>query len=151
MCGLAATTLLAGCGLPPGNNGNSTDNHNANSPIGRTCNQGGPLLPATVSYANDIFPIFDGAGCLTSACHGGLNDSQYFMTTYAELFRSGLQAEVFGLCTIEPGNPNASYLIEKLYPRPRSGVQMPNENRDPLTIDQINLIRTWIAEGAADN
>ena len=49
---------------------------------------------------------------------------------------------------VYPGDSAASKLIQKL--KGTSGTQMP-QNEDPLDQATINLIETWIDEGALDN
>jgi hypothetical protein len=48
---------------------------------------------------------------------------------------------------VEPGNPNASYLIQKLEGTAATGRQMPL-NGAPLLQADINVIRQWITDGA---
>ncbi len=107
---------------------------------------------ATVSCSNDIVPMFQAAGCLTSACHGGeFPSSSYDLRTYESWFVSGADARRIGACEIVPGDPENSFLLEKLRSdNPRVGLQMPLE-RDPLTEEEIALVETWIREGAQDN
>jgi hypothetical protein len=60
-------------------------------------------------------------------------------------------AEACGGTLVVPGNPDASYLYQKLTnPSPCSGSQMPRTDLlpDPLPDCVIALIRTWIEEGA---
>jgi len=92
------------------------------------------------------------SGCMLSACHGGtFPASGYDMRTYDSMFVSGVNAARIGVCEIVPGDPTASFLIEKLrQDEPRFGLRMPL-GRDHLTEDQITLIETWIREGAQDN
>jgi hypothetical protein len=110
--------------------------------------------PTTVSFANDVVPIFDavnGAGCLTASCHGEpFPSSNYVLTSYESVFGPGVEAKFFKTCNVVPGDPSASYLLEKLLPNPRAGVRMPNL-RPPLSDAQIEIIRTWILEGAQNN
>lgn len=102
----------------------------------------------TVSYANEIVPLFAANGCLAANCHGGtFPASGYDMRSYARMFRPGSIARSLGLCEIVPGNPEASFLFEKLIAAPRFGVQMPI-NLPPLSASDIELVRTWILEGA---
>lgn len=109
-------------------------------------------MNATVSYANDILPLFTAAGCLSSACHGGtFPSSRYDLRTYSATFVSGDDADRIGVCEIVPGDPESSFLFEKLQSSdPRVGLQMPLE-REPLSAEEIALIETWIREGAQDN
>ncbi len=116
------------------------------------CAPGGSNPNATVSYQNDIAPLFDQVGCTTLGCHGGgLNSSGFDLSSFASSFTPGDEASFYGICPIQAGNPDASYLIEKISnDMPRNGVRMPN-GLDPLTPAQIELVRTWIMEGAPNN
>ncbi len=87
-----------------------------------------------VNYSTDIQPIFN-AHC--TYCHGvsgGLT-----LTSYSDLMENDV---------VEPTNSTASKLIQKL--RGTLGTQMP-KNQDPLDETTINLIETWIDEGALHN
>jgi hypothetical protein len=106
---------------------------------------------ATVSYTNDVLPIFVREGCLSPVCHGGgLPAGGYDMRQYETIFGQGTAARVFGLCDVVPGDPDSSFLIEKLGPSPRFGRQMP-DLLPPLEADDMQLLRTWILEGAGDD
>ena len=55
------------------------------------------------------------------------------------------------LFRVNPGNPDASYIIRKLEGGPDiTGAQMPLD-RSPLDQQTINAIRLWIAQGAQRN
>ena len=54
-----------------------------------------------------------------------------------------------GTQRVNPGNPNISYLIQKLEGPGVSGQQMPPGA--PLPQADINVIRTWITQGATDD
>lgn len=138
---------------PPAGNDNAAGNvnQNSNSSPEPRCNTGTTGGATTVSYNLDLVPLLAGAGCLTSACHTGqFPQSGYNLESYEATFGPGTQAAIFGLCAVVPGDPDASYLMEKLSANPRSGVRMP-QALAPLSEEQINLIRTWIAEGAQNN
>jgi len=77
--------------------------------------------------------------------------SSYSLTAYAKIFGPGVEAKTLQACDVVPGNPDASYLVEKLGSSPRIPVQMPGFGRPPLTAAQLDLIRTWILEGAQNN
>ena len=52
---------------------------------------------------------------------------------------------------VEPGDPENSYLIHKIEGRAGiTGAIMP-PGGDPLTAEEIEAIRQWIADGAWDN
>ncbi len=136
---LGVLVLLHGCGPSPSD--------------GDSCPTGGTADGvATVSYVNDVVPLLIETKCLTTACHGGVVPSSRFdLRTYASSFIAGDDARRIGVCEIVPGDPERSFLIEKLRSMdPRVGLQMPLE-RDPLTEEEITIIETWIREGAQDN
>jgi hypothetical protein len=112
---------------------------------------GRQVEPATVRYASDIVPLLEARGCLGSTCHGGIFPaSGHDLSTYGGSFIPGIEAESLEACSIVPGRPERSFLIEKLGDAPRLGVQMPN-SLPPLSAEEIDLVSTWIREGAADN
>ncbi len=88
-----------------------------------------------VHYEDEIQPIFN-ANC--TSCHGG--SGGLVLTSYSDLM---------GNDVVDPGNSMTSKLIQKLRGT-ASGFQMP-KNQDPLDEATINLIETWIDEGALDN
>lgn len=115
------------------------------------CSLGTYSPTATVSYFNDIMPLLQRSGCQTAACHGGpFPSSGYDLRSYEASFGPGVQAALFATCNIVPGNPEASYLLEKLHPNPRFGGRMPSL-LPPLEDEELDLIRTWILEGAGND
>ena len=115
------------------------------------CATGDAVGVTTVSYSADLVPIMTRVGCLASACHGGANPSVgYSLATHASSFDPGSGATLLGMCPLVPGDPDASYLIEKIGSLPRTGRQMP-DRRPPLSDEEVQLFVTWILEGAADN
>jgi hypothetical protein len=56
--------------------------------------------------------------------------------------------EVGSLDRVEPGNPNASYLVQKIEGTAAVGVRMPATGV-PLDAAAIAAIRQWITNGAA--
>jgi hypothetical protein len=115
--------------------------------------------PATVSYANDIVPMFftEKYNCLEIGCHGGgLASSNYSLTSHAETLEPGQQALLLGVCAVKPGDPDASYLIWKIEGRPGiQGVRMPNgcasNPVNCVSAEDLAVFRTWILEGARNN
>jgi hypothetical protein len=99
--------------------------------------------PATVSFSQTIRPIFasPSVGCI--GCHGGTNGLS--VGTPADLLRGGLHGPA-----IIPGNSAQSLLVQKLSASPPFGGQMPLGGT-PLPDASIQLIRTWIDQGAKDN
>lgn len=106
-------------------------------------------LPATVTWAANIAPLIDRYSCSTAGCHSRLGTrSRYLTVTHDDLFEAGDQATALRICAIKPGMPDSSYLFWKLEGRGGiRGVRMPND-RAALTPADLELVRTWIIEGA---
>ncbi len=139
---VAPTVVIATACVPIGT-GNDNDQ--------TSCPRGSEIFEPTVSYANDVFPLLSRSGCLSTGCHGNIFPSSGFtMWTYDNSFTPGDEASALELCPIVPGDPDSSYMLEKLRPAPRSGVRMPVIG-PPLSDEEIELIATWIREGAANN
>jgi hypothetical protein len=121
-------------------NGNGLDEN------GRPINGGesAPLAANLQSIQDHVFtPI-------CTQCHAGAaaplgfrldQDSAYAMLVNAP------SSEAPGLQRVTPGDPDASYLIQKLEGRAAVGAQMPL-GQPPLPQATINVIRQWIANGA---
>ena len=92
---------------------------------GSTCN---------ISYSTTIQPIFNN-NC--TGCHGGSGGLS--LTSYSLLMENDV---------VNPGNSAESQLIKKL--KGTAGTQMP-KNQNPLDDATIDLIETWIDEGAENN
>jgi hypothetical protein len=118
---------------------------------GRTIGGTAAVVPPTgVDFTTQIQPIFTN-NCALSGCHASGSASGGMVLdpgqAYANLVNV-TSSEVAPDKRVVPGNSAASYIIEKLtHTAPRSGERMPLGG-DPLPDDQINLIRTWIDEGA---
>ena len=94
----------------------------------------------TVSFASQIAPLLidNCTGCHIDAMNdrGGLR-----MDTLAQLLRGGDSGAV-----VAPGRGENSLLVQKL--RGSAGDRMPAGGRPPLSEDSIQLVSTWIDEGA---
>lgn len=118
----------------------------------------GPVGGA-VSFANDVQPILSGS-CAFSNCHGTTNANpggRPMVLTTGQAYNNvvDVQAvELSAMARIKPGQPDQSYLIHKLQGTHRtvggSGERMPLSGA-PLPQAQIDLIRTWVANGAPRN
>jgi WD40 repeat protein len=98
---------------------------------------------AKVSYYNQIRPIFQAncQGCHQPAKAGG----KLVMTDFGKLVAGGES----GSAAIVPGKPDESYLIEQI--TPTEGKAAMPQGRKPLSDAEIELIKKWISEGAADD
>jgi hypothetical protein len=106
---------------------------------------GGP----TVSFANDIRPVFDD-NCVV--CHGqggnaGLDLRQG--SAYGNIVNVA-STEMTSLFRIEPGDPDNSYLIRKIKGVGISGSRMPFGGPF-LSNAVIAKFETWVNEGALNN
>lgn|GEM_PF-572753 len=117
--------------------------------------------PGTVSYANQIVPLFlpNKYNCLEAGCHGGgLASSHYSLASYEEVLKAGDEAKQLDMCAVKPGDPEASYLLWKVEGRsgilkermPLGCVSSPDPN-DCVSASDVDLVRTWILEGARNN
>lgn len=105
-----------------------------------------------VSFATDIQPLLKTSCAKLGTCHGGtINPGGMFLDTTASyanvVAATGLITD--GL-VVQPGNSAASTLYTKTTDNPPFQSRMPL-SAAPLSLDQQNLIRDWIDQGANDN
>lgn len=97
--------------------------------------------PDSVSYDNHVQPLFNQA-CAHAGCHdNGSNQSPLKLTSYGNAVLS-----IPGV--VVAGNPDGSTLVLRI--QGSVGQRMPPAGNQ-LNQNQINGIRTWIAEGARQN
>lgn len=97
---------------------------------------------AQVDYYREIQPLFDH---YCTACHGNIGGTD--LSSYEATMQS--EGERYGISIVIPGDPDGSPLVDKIEPSPEYGDRMPL-NREPLSEEQIALIRQWIEEGAPE-
>lgn len=97
---------------------------------------------AQVDYSTEIQPIFT-ANCIS--CHGGQNGVT--LTSYSAVMSS--VGDQYGTNIVIAGEPNQSPIVDKIEPNPDIGDRMP-QGGPYLSDNEINLIRTWISEGASE-
>lgn len=96
------------------------------------------------SWSSDVQPIFQ-ESCVS--CHGAPGDDGEIVKEASldlTTWEGAMAGSEYGT-VIEAGDADASILVEML-----EDGSMPEEG-DPLTPEQIEVIRTWIAEGAENN
>ena len=125
----AALLTLAACG------GGSGDNA---PPAG--------LQPTLASIQDNVFTVT----CAVSNCHGGAG-AQYGLRLDPG-FSAGNLINVPSprdpnLIRVVPGDPDASFLIQKLQGTQTLGNRMP-DGGPYLTTATVNVIRQWIQDGA---
>ncbi len=99
------------------------------------------------SIQNDLFS----KSCATSGCHFGDN-SPHDLNLHDSVGYNNLVGAVgsTGATLVKPGDPDNSYLINKLEGLNIVDEQMPL-NGSPISQKNINAIRQWITDGALDN
>lgn len=95
-----------------------------------------------VSFTRDVWPLLDDQ-CVV--CHESPDpDGDYDITTVENMLKAGKK----GGPGVIPGKPDESSII--LYIRGVYNPRMP-EDEDPLSEDDLHLLRMWIAAGAIDD
>ncbi len=93
---------------------------------------------AEVSFSEQIAPIFE-ARC--TECHNADNPE---LGLNLATYEGAMVGSDYGT-VIEPGNPDGSLILDMI-----SSGDMPEEG-DPVPPEELELLRTWIAEGALNN
>ena len=102
-----------------------------------------PAAPKPISFYKDIRPIFQ-ANC--QGCHQPAKaKGGYIMTDHAHLLLAGESKEK----PVVASQPDASHLLKQILPV-KGEAEMP-KGKPPLAEHEIDKIRRWIVEGAADD
>lgn len=130
---------IGGCG---GGSGAGLDANGR--PIGEGADPSGPLLPNYASIQSHVFtPI-------CSVCHAGGSAPQGLRLDASNAYAMTVgvsSAEVPSILRIKPGDPDNSYLIQKIEGHASVGARMPYGG-PYLDAATIAMIRQWIANGA---
>lgn len=94
--------------------------------------------PNTVYFEKDVFPII-ASSCAKSGCHDAASHQDGVILDSYE--------NIMNTADIRPGNPGGSDLYEHIT-EDDEDKRMPPPPNDPLTQEQIALIRKWIQTGA---
>jgi hypothetical protein len=102
-------------------------------------------------FSENVQPILD-TRCATPGCHGNVAPAAGLDLTEGKARDNLLLPSMQNpdIPRVTPGNPTNSYLITKLTGNGAMGVQMPL-GANPLSADDIEVIRTWISYGAPDD
>lgn len=104
---------------------------------------GSAVVLAQVDYEEEIQPIFND-NCL--GCHGGTGTNGVILSSYSSVMSS--VGNQYGTEIVQPGKPDESPIVDKISSEnPEFGDRMP-QGGPYLSQNEINLIRTWIEEGA---
>lgn len=123
----------------------------SDSPSGT--DNGDVIPPSDVSFSGEVLPIFSAAGCAASSCHSTSRQSAGLELTASAAFNELVNinsSQDGSRKRILPGDAQNSYLIMKLEGRQTIGNRMPL-GQTPLSTRNIQVIGTWIDEGAKDN
>ena len=104
------------------------------------------LAPTLASIQDNVFSV----SCAVPGCHGGVSAQQGLRLDLG--FSAGNLINVPSprdpnLIRVVPGDPDASFLIQKLDGTQTLGDRMP-DGGPYLTTATINVIRQWIQDGA---
>ena len=97
-----------------------------------------------VSFYRDIRPIFQDR---CQGCHQPAKPSGGLVMTSYALIKKGGESDTPGFV---PGNADESEILAQVLPVGDAAPLMP-KGASPLKPDQVELIRRWIVEGAADD
>jgi hypothetical protein len=122
---------------------------------GGTAGSGGPPPGGEATFAMVQSEVFD-VRCTSTTCHaagslaGGLSlaaGQSYDALVNVDPQNSAAVAE--GMLRVKPNDPDLSFLVRKLTGElgPGEGSMMPLGGA-PLPEEEIEMIRTWIADGA---
>ena len=109
----------------------------------------GPLEPNFSAIQANVFT----PTCATTGCHFGAGAPQGLRLDAASSFAllvGVASMEESSVLRIAPGDPDNSYLVQKLEGTASSGQQMPL-NAPTLAQTSIDVIRQWISDGAIDD
>ena len=110
-----------------------------------------PAIIANPSFSGNIQAIFN-ASCNAAGCHGGNPGSAGLNLATGQSYGNLVNvdsAQDAAKKRVLPGNAADSYLVIKLEGRQETGSRMPLGGT--LHANHIQNIRTWIAQGAANN
>jgi len=97
---------------------------------------------------NEIFT----PSCASAGCHSGNNPPDGLLLTTGNSWSNNVNIDAvqMNLKRVLPGDPDNSYLVRKIEGSGIVANRMPL-GAAPLSQDQINLVRQWVADGAPDN
>lgn len=106
----------------------------------------GACAPRDVSFSADVQPVLK-KYCLDCHVPGGpgFEASGFDMSSHESLMKGGK----YGPFVI-PGDPLGSNLMVLVEGRAHPSIRMPH-GREKLGEDEIELLRTWVQEGAKNN
>lgn len=107
------------------------------------------MVRETPSFREDILTMFDRRGCSQTACHGATS-AVPLTAPLAYDHLVGVVATAEPVLRVRPGDPAASYLVQRLEGTQVVGSRMPLGGAPVDSIDLTN-VRRWILQGARRN
>lgn len=113
--------------------------------VGDPIDSGGIVVPAeegcdpdSIYFQNQVLPIFQ-SNCAMSGCHNSSSAQKgVILDSYINIMNTG---------DVHPGNPAISDVYEVII-EADPNKRMPPPPNNPLTSEQIGIIRKWIEQGA---
>lgn len=102
----------------------------------------------TVSFSRDVRPLMTRSPGGCGPCHLGRATSGLDLSSYQSLRRGGL---ISGTRMVVPGEPCNSILVQKTSRTPPFGSRMPLNGPPNYSPEEEQIVRDWVAEGAANN
>jgi Planctomycete cytochrome C len=138
VAGLLTLILITSCKHEPLIGPVGEDNTTQGSGNNGNNNNGIPCDSNTVYFSTQILPILV-SNCAKSGCHDALShEDGVILDSYAN---------VMATANVQPFDPSHGKLLESITETDPDDVMPPLPN-SPLTAQQINLIQTWIQQGA---
>lgn len=95
----------------------------------------------SVYFQEQILPLFQ-SSCAVPGCHdAGTQEDDIILDSYSNIINTG---------DVEAGDLDAGKIYEKITESDPDDIMPPPPN-NPLSSDEINLIATWIMQGAQNN
>jgi hypothetical protein len=140
---LIVALALAACGA---GSGEGLDQNGQPLTGGGNAPPASGLAPTLDSIQTNVFNV----NCAVPGCHGGVSAQQGLRLDPG--FSAGNLINVHSpqdsnLIRVVPGDPDASFLIQKLQGTQTVGSRMP-DGGPYLTTATVNVIRQWIQDGA---
>jgi len=142
---IAVMVAAGGCALAP----------DVGPLLAGTCDNADTNPDAKVSFAERIRPLLNrptgGCSChmpLPSGPGMGTQLSGLDLSSWTSLREGGLNS---GRQIVLAGAPCDSVLYQKISDAPPFGSRMPLDGPPFLTVDELQLVHDWIAEGGGDN
>jgi hypothetical protein len=108
----------------------------------------GCAIRQPISYHQDVYPVLE-TNCL--ACHRPPDGKGYLKTRLSmESYQSLMRGTLYGP-VIVPADSRKSIFNMLVEGRADDSLRMPHQRNEPLTAQEIEILRLWVDQGARDN